>query len=519
MEITGSQGVHQTDFVSIVEGSPVDEGNPVSDPEYNKNGVSIRQITARNTPTMINAVFTDRNFWDGRANHYFNGVNPFGDLDPNARVWEVDYRDGIEERLQYIFANYSWAQRYESLLRRYKWITNWFLPRNWRGAESLAQTSILLNNASLASQAVGPPLSDVEMSWIGRTFPDLGRKMLTLPPLALQQVHPNDSVLGSYAENCEQGLDPSISYGSLIRQAFHRKWWGSQDCTPDGYTQMEANFSLYWGLAVMMYESTLVSDDTPFDHYAGGDKKALTATQKRGLEIFTGAGRCANCHGGPEFTGATVSQIRGVLSPEVDVIEFMKMQRGPEAFYDNGFYNIGVRPTLEDLGVGAAHPDFGPLSYVRQRQNGRDVDQNIDVPGNARVAVDGAFKTPSLRNIELTGPYMHNGGMRTLTEVVQFYTRGADFFHQNIDDLDPDVDGISELQGNPDDIQAVVEFMKALTDERVRYECAPFDHPELVIPNGHDVSSGTAVDENIVLPAVGADGGEPILPFDEIVSD
>lgn len=98
------------------------------------------------------------------------------------------------------------------------------------------------------------------------------------------------------------------------------------------------------------------------------------------------------------------------------------------AYYDGGFYNIGVRPTHEDLGLGTKHPVFGPLSYSRQEQNGRNPDPVKSINPEARVTVDGAFKTPTLRNIELTGPYMHNGGMKSLEEVVQFYTRGADFF-------------------------------------------------------------------------------------------
>jgi cytochrome c peroxidase len=354
------------------------------------------------------------------------------------------------------------------------------------------------------------------MIWNGRSFPEFARKMFSLRPLALQEVHPKDSVLARYANRDGTGLKTQVTYPRLIREAFQDRWWKSEQLTPDGFTQMEANFTLFWGLAINMYESTLVSDQTPFDHFADGDREALSEEARRGLKIFLNEGRCINCHEGPEFTGATVSALRGARSNEPDFIEFMDLQLGPTAFYDNGFYNIGVRPTLEDLGVGASHPQFGPLSYTRQRQNGRDVGQDIDVPGGARVAVDGAFKTPTLRNIELTGPYMHNGGMKSLTEVVQFYTRRADFFKQNIDDLDPDVDGISRLQDNPEDIAAVVAFLKSLTDERVRHQKAPFDHPEITIPHGHSgVSDGVALDESFTLPAVGRNGGPPIQTFEE----
>jgi cytochrome c peroxidase len=275
----------------------------------------------------------------------------------------------------------------------------------------------------------------------------------------------------------------------------------------------QANFSLYWGLAIMMYEATLVSDDTPFDRYRKGDDGALSESAKRGLQIFLNEGKCINCHGGPEFAGATVSAIRGVISND-GPIENMAMARG-SAFYDGGFYNIGVRQTEEDIAVGASHPVFGPLSYSKQKQNGRNVD-GIEVPNGARIAVNGAFKTPTLRNVELTGPYFHNGGAKNLLEVVEFYVRGADFKKANIQDLDPDVDGIPELQGNEADQLALVEFMNHLTDERVKFRKAPFDHPELVLPNGHTgVENGVALDDNFVLPAVGREGGDPFMPFEE----
>ena len=194
------------------------------------------------------------------------------------------------------------------------------------------------------------------------------------------------------------------------------------------------------------------------------------------------------------------------------------MARGV-AFYDGGYYNIGVRKTEEDIGVGASHPQFGPLSYSKQRQNGRDVGSSIDVPAGARVAVNGAFKSSTLRNIELTGPYFHNGGAKNLLEVVQFYTRGADFKNTNIQDLDQDVDGISELQGNEQAQLDLVEFMKHLTDPRVKFRRAPFDHPQLILPNGHSgVQNGVALDETFVLPAVGRDGGDPFMPFEEALT-
>lgn len=506
-KVVGSQGVVSKNFLNIVPGNPVDNGQTTVHPIFSLDGANVRQVTGRNAPTAINAIFFDRSFWDGRANRYFNGVNPFGDLDPDARILKSSSSTKTNTRV----TGYKWVWRWWGFFGFWS-----FEPVTVTSTETLVSLDpvrILLDNGALASQAVGPPNNSVEMSWDGRTFRELGRKLFSLRPLSQQEVSASDSVLGDYVDPSGQGLHGDHSYAALIRRAFKPEWWNSTKTTADGYTHMEANFSFYWGLSIMLYESTLVSGDTPFDRYRKGDYGALSESAKRGLQIFLNEGKCINCHGGPEFAGATVSQLRGVISNDGGV-ELMPMARGV-AFYDGGFYNIGVRQTEEDIGVGASHPQFGPLSYSKQRQNGRNVG-NINVPSGARVAVNGAFKTPTLRNIELTGPYFHNGGAKNLLEVVEFYTRGADFRKTNIQDLDPDVQGIPELQGNEQAQLDLVEFLKHLTDERVKYRRGPFDHPQLILPNGHSgVENGVALDNDFVLPAVGRDGGDPLMPFEE----
>jgi cytochrome c peroxidase len=405
---------------------------------------------------------------------------------------------------------------------------------------TLVQVS--LNKASLASQAVGPPLSDFEMSGRGRVFPKLGRKMLSLAPLAKQRVAFDDSVLGVYANEFGDGVN--VTYRGLIQQAFQPKWWQNTThrvhCDADGrncqppvvstnpadFTQEEFNFSLFWGIAVQMYEATLRADDTPFDRYANGDASALTDQQKLGLDIFTGQGKCINCHAGAEFTKAS---FRSVADQK---IERMVMGNEGVAVYDNGFYNIGVRPTLNDLGVGANEPPPLPgrsLSFTRFfQQTGQSpfVEGEDGVPGgpllpNERAAVDGAFKAPGLRNVELTAPYFHNGGQLTLRQVVDFYNRGGDFHEQNIDDLDPDIENLGLNDAQKD---ALVAFLMALTDERVRFHRAPFDHPSLKVPNGHPnpvVSDGVlyqpgnvqkAQDMFVEVPPVGRFGLATPLP-------
>src|SRR4028119_1525813 len=171
-DVAGSQGVSLAKFIDIVPGSAVEQVEVVPDPIFNVQDINVRQVTERNTPSTINAVFNHRQFWDGRAQNEFNGVNPFGSRDPDAYVLKAPTKQS-----------------------------------------PLEKTKISLKNSSLASQAVGPPLSSVEESATGRTFPEigqkfngvrikllpreLGKKLTKLRPLAKQVVHPQDSVLGS----------------------------------------------------------------------------------------------------------------------------------------------------------------------------------------------------------------------------------------------------------------------------------------------------------------------------------
>jgi hypothetical protein len=228
----------------------------------------------------------------------------------------------------------------------------------------------------------------------------------------------------------------------------------------------------------------------------------------QGKALFEQA--CIGCHGGAEFTNASVKSV------ESQRLKRMRVGSNGQAVYDNAFYNIAVRPTLEDLGVGAKDPFGNPLSESRLAQEGRfepllNASPNIPVSANERITADGAFKTPGLRNIELTGPYFHNGGQLTLEQVVDFYNRGGDFYQNNIDNVDI---GIRPLNFTQEQKTSLVAFMQSLTDDRVRYERAPFDHPQLFITNGHPGDQNAVTDDGtgqgtttvIELPAVGASG-------------
>ncbi len=471
-DVVGSQGVKLAQFVDIVAGSAVDNGTPLADKVFNLGAdpnnadpaTNTRRVTGRNTPSVINAVFNFNNFWDGRAHFVFNGVSPFGPADTTAGVW-FSQPDG-----------------------------------------SMVKQPVAIEFASLASQATGPPLNDVEMSFTGRTFPKLGRKMLSLTPLGQQLVHPNDSVLGPSSNAVLQpgnrlagGKGLKTTYAQMIQDAFLGKFWDSDQLTPDGFTQMEANFSLFWGLAIQLYEATLVSDQTPFDRFLGGDQTALTAQQQDGFNIFFGAGRCNLCHLGSELTQASHRAAAFITNGANALIEQMPVAGGQQIIYDNGYNNTAVTRTTDDIGRGGTTPFTNPLTLLLfplsfSKMAELDAVGNLPfktpllsplLPPTFPVAVDGTFKVPGLRNVELTAPYMHNGSMLTLDQVVDFYVRGGNFPVDNASMLDVNIGQIGSLQNNPVGQAALVAFMMAMTDERVRNESAPFDHPELLIPNGN----------------------------------
>lgn len=529
-DITSSQGTFGGEFVEFVRKGKESCSLETSS-IFNVDGKLTRKVPPRNTPTTINAIFQFRSFWDGRANNHFNGVNPFGRRDPDARIL-VRQSDG-----------------------------------------TVAPEVLDLENAALASQAVGPLLNDTEVSCSKRTFELVARKLFTLipKPLAGQKVEPDDSALGPYANLNGTGLSTGVTYPSLIQEAFHDKYWLAPGyASADGYTLMEENFSMFWGLAIMMYESTLISDGTPFDQFTGTvtptkpttanplapqtfeitntveqpNFTALTQQQVRGMTLFSGKGKCIACHKGPDFTGAGLNlQFTQTVNQE-SLIERMFMGDNGIAIYDNGFYNIGVTPPDHDLGVGANDPFGHPLSFARQF---KQMIAGLTVPDPFMVnpcmlatlpcvpvtsalqrdAVDGSFKTPGLRNVELTGPYMHNGSMATLEQVVEFYNRGGNHrgpmnnsssgfinspesdWGDNLSNLDLDIHPLGLSAQEQADL---VVFLKSLTDERVRCEKAPFDHPFLNNFNGHEAIDGNGDgkldDLKKVLPSVGA-GGRP----------
>jgi cytochrome c peroxidase len=532
-DVVGSAGVFNRKFVAVGSSPIVHDPNrvpsvpdvctSVDDPDgFQVSGVNVRKVEPRNTPTMINAAFNARNFWDGRAQDLFNGVTPFGARDETAKV--------------------------------YKSVNGVLQP----GAP------VKIKNASLASQAVGPPLSNFEMSCENRTFPDVGHKMLGLRPLALQVVASEDSVLKPLVGGAATGLG-TIRYRDLVQQAFNSQWWSSrQTLTINGksYTQMEANFSLFWGLSLKAYMETLIANNSPYDQFMNAPRKnsaVLSDSAKRGLNIFqsfngvapdptdpagkktvnvtlsTGKpadARCITCHGGAAATNANPGNVQSSRLERMIV-------RNPAAapacrIYDQGFLNTGVRPMADDPGVGGTDPFNNSFSETVLAKLGQlhkwvptatepfGLTAPVGGTGNCEgAAVDAAFKSPGVRNAELTGPYFHNGGQATLMQVVDFYNRGGDFNNAQIDE------NVKPLGLAERDKRDLVNFLVALTDERVAFEQAPFDHPSLCVANGQQGDDSAVVvgpklpgggvtaiaaDRILCIPATGAKGRATRLP-------
>jgi cytochrome c peroxidase len=577
--VIGSSGTFAGEFQSVDWlGNGIDDCKRSVDRLFHAGGIGTRQVTPRNAPSVINAIFNHRSFWDGRANNVFNGSSPWGDRDPNAGIWiKINARTVYKQRLR-------------------------------------------LANSSLASLATAPPLNPIEMSCKNRTIKDIARKLLQRHPLQNQQVHWNDSALGHLSFSSLGNLQPGLNttYEALVKQAFNQKYWSysrlGEFGNPVGdlpYRQIEANFGMFFGLAIQLYESTLISDESPFDRSVRDTNNQpieLTASQLRGLEQFR-INLCSLCHLGPNFSAASVNANAAIAQTHAEAfgeesflisatrnvvnrIQLFSHNTAITAFIDTGFASTGVAKETVDIGLGGIDAFGNPLSFSLQylqhlagntsgvldaevtRVRACDFQEEFAVnfqpsystislftpldgiqsqpqdtnncflsvasnaflpttesakaelnnPNNKKMVaeVNASFKIPSLRNVELTGPYMHNGSMATLEQVIEFYARGGNFTNnaKQVTRVFP----LPNLEFSEQNRQDLVEFLKTLTDDRVRYQKAPFDHPEISIPHGHQGDQmsvlpyiqypNLATDEFLQIPAVGATGTEiPLQPF------
>ncbi len=158
--------------------------------------------------------------------------------------------------------------------------------------------------------------------------------------------------------------------------------------------------------AIAAFERTIVSQNSAFDKYMLGDHQAMDEAAVRGMALFKGKARCVLCHNGPNFT-------------------------------DNQFHNLGVPQ------VGPLKEDLGRFMVSRQERD------------------KGAFKTPTLRSIVETAPYMHDGVFKTLEEVIQFKNAGGGA-NPNLSPL------MKPLNLTPEEQADLVAFLKALTGEPLK---------------------------------------------------
>lgn len=167
--------------------------------------------------------------------------------------------------------------------------------------------------------------------------------------------------------------------------------------------------------AIATFERTVLSGNAPYDRYEAGDKSAMTPAQVRGMDVFFNKAKCDSCHIGFNFT-------------------------------DGSYANIGI-------GINKPSPDLGRYMITKREEE------------------KGAFKTPTLREVSRSAPYMHDGSLKTLEEVVEHYNKGG------IKNpwLDP---RMKPLNLTAEDKKDLVEFLKALNGEGWQQATAPKSFPK-----------------------------------------
>jgi len=193
--------------------------------------------------------------------------------------------------------------------------------------------------------------------------------------------------------------------------------------------------------AIASFERTIISGDSPFDRwYFGKDKTAINAQAQRGFDVFLNKGRCVSCH----------------------VIE-----NDQALFTDNRFHNIGVGINRIQNEV----QDFAP-KFLQAKGSGVDVDKavlsNPKASELGRFAVTdsldelGSFKTSTLRNVSVTAPFMHDGSLKTLRDVVEHYNNGG--ITNKTDKVNDFLSGgIRPLNLTEEEMSDLVAFLETLT--------------------------------------------------------
>lgn len=259
-------------------------------------------------------------------------------------------------------------------------------------------------NAGLNGNGSGIPDALGLQFWDGRA---LGLEDQAKHPLSVREEMRGDAYPAEVAlDSVMARLRDIPEYVRLFRTAF-----------PGEFSDSSASAAVDVGRyarAVAAYERELVTRNSAFDRWVEGDDAALSSTQLRGLELFFGPARCGSCHVGP------------LLS-------------------DFRFHAIGVPQVGPGKGV-LPGDDTGREEHTRDT-----VDRH-------------AFRTPGLRNVALTAPYMHDGVHETLEVVVRFYDEGGRPRHSAVNDATVEDELGAPLDLSDADVAALVGFLESLTD-------------------------------------------------------
>ena len=199
--------------------------------------------------------------------------------------------------------------------------------------------------------------------------------------------------------------------------------------------------------AIAAFERTIVAGNSPFDRwYFSGEKDALTAAQQRGFELFVNQGRCVSCH--------VIEQTQAV-------------------FTDNRFHNVGV-------GINDIQKDVPALAREFLKAKATLAEVDVKVLSDKRTSELGRFavtrefddlgsiKTPTLRNVAVTAPYMHDGSLKEMRDVIVHYNNGGVTEEGNpVNDFLSG--GIRPLNLTEPQIDELVAFMEALTSPEFKH--------------------------------------------------
>jgi cytochrome c peroxidase len=190
------------------------------------------------------------------------------------------------------------------------------------------------------------------------------------------------------------------------------------------------------GKALAAFERTRLSTEAPFDRFLHGDEKALNASQRRGWDLFTGKARCGTCH---------------TYDPALPL------------FGDNRFHNTGVAVRKQDFNQLATRAASSTTTGNNAEIDKLALETDFSQLGRFLVTKKrediGAFKTPFLRDVLLTAPYMHDGSVETLWDVVEFFNKGG----ERNPFLDAEMKPLGLTESEVDDL---VNFLGALTSDR-----------------------------------------------------